>query len=77
MFRLLNSVIERYIRSFVEIIPEVTKNWFVIYKYAFYAGAVFIYVLTLLVLVTVVLIIFLIASPVSFIYNSLLGNQNK
>lgn len=68
MLKLINSVFERYINSFIDIIPEVTKDWFFLYKYAFYAGAVFIYALTILVLLTVILIILIIAVPVSLIY---------
>lgn len=69
MLRLLSNVLERYITSFFDIIPEVTKNWFVVYKYAFYIGAIFIYLLTFIVLITVILIIVVIAAPVSSVYD--------
>ncbi len=77
MLKLLGSVIERYINSFFEIIPEVTKNWFIIYKYAFFAGAIFIYALTLIILLTVILIIMVIAVPASSIYRSFFMNHQN
>ena len=76
MIKLLGSIIERYINSFADIIPEITKNWFIIYKIAFYAGAVFIYILTFIVLLTVVLIIFVIAVPVSSVYKTFFFTKN-
>ena len=77
MLNLLNSIIERYVKSFLEIIPEVTKNWFFLYKYGFYAGAILIYALTFIVLITVVLIILVIAVPVSSVYNIFLKSDDK
>jgi hypothetical protein len=77
MLKLLGSVIERYVSSFFDIIPEVTKNWFILYKYAFYAGAVFIYALTFIVLLTVILIIMVIAVPASSLYKSFFMNHQN
>lgn len=68
MYKLLTQITERFLRSFFETIPNITESWFVIYRVAFYAGAVVIYILTYLVLVSVVLIILLIAQPVSYLY---------
>jgi|GEM_PF-834442 len=76
MIKLLGSIIERYLNSFADTVPEITRNWFIIYKIAFYAGAFFIYILTFIVLLTVVLIIFVIAVPVSSIYKTFFSANN-
>jgi len=71
MIQLFLNLIKRYLESFNTSIPEITKNWFILTKALFYVGAVFIYVLTFIVLVCVIIIIQVIAFPVSIIYKYL------
>ena len=71
MLKLLQNLIKTFIESFQTNIPEITKNWFILTKILFYVGAVFVYVLTFVVLISVALIIFIIAVPVSIIYKFL------
>ena len=68
MIKLISDIISRYYESFIYTIPEVTSDWFILTKVAFYFAAIFIYILTFLVLMVVVLIIQVIATPVSFLY---------
>ena len=71
MTQLFLNLIKRYLESFNSTIPEITKNWFILTKVLFYVGAAFVYVLTFIVLVCVILIIQVIAFPVSIIYRYL------
>ncbi len=71
MIQLFLNLIKRYLESFNTSIPEITKDWFILTKILFYVGAVFIYVLTFIVLVCVIIIIQVIAFPVSVIYKYL------
>ncbi len=68
MTQLFLNLIKRYLESFSTSIPEITKNWFILTKVLFYVGAVFVYMLTFIVLVCVIIIIQIIAFPVSIIY---------
>ena len=68
MTQLLQNLFKTFLESFQTNIPEITKNWFILTKILFYAGAIFVYVLTFVVLISVTLIIFIIAVPVSIIY---------
>ncbi len=71
MTQLFLNLIKRYLESFNTSIPEITKDWFILTKILFYVGAVFVYVLTFIVLVCVIIIIQVIAFPVSVIYKYL------
>lgn len=71
MTQLFLNLIKRYLESFNTSIPEITKNWFILTKVLFYIGAIFVYILTFIVLVCVILIIQFIAFPVSLIYKYL------
>lgn len=71
MSRLMLDVINRYFESFFSNIPEITKNWFILSKALFYVGAIFVYILAFIVLMTVILIVLTIAAPLSLIYKKL------
>ena len=71
MIQLLQNLFTTFLESFQTNIPEITRNWFILTKILFYAGAIFVYVLTFVVLISVALIIFIIAVPVSIIYKIL------
>ena len=71
MTQLFLNLIKRYLESFSTSIPVRTKNWFFLTKVLFYVGAGFGYMLTFIVLVCVILIIQIIAFPVSIIYKYL------
>lgn len=71
MSELITDIVKRYIESFLNTIPKITNNWFILSKILFYCGSILVYVLTFLVLMSVVLIILIIAVPVSIIHKNI------
>lgn len=69
MTKLIVNVISRFLESYFTYIPETPKDWFVLKRIAFYILSTFVYFLAFIVVITVVIIVCLIAYPVSLIYN--------
>ncbi len=67
MLKMLFTVISRFIGSYGSIVMQVSKDWFFLYRLVFIPVSLFIYCLTFLVILSVLLIVIFIAAPMSFL----------
>ncbi len=67
MFNMFFTVIAKFISSYGSVVMEVSKDWFILYKILFIPVSLFIYCLAFLVVLSVLLIVIVIASPLSYI----------
>ena len=61
------TVLSRFIQSYSSMVLQISKDWFILFKIVFIPVSLYIYCLTFLVIVTVLLIVVLIAFPLSFL----------
>jgi len=71
MFEMIYTVLSRFIESYSSVVLRLSRDWFILYKVLFIPLSFYIYCLTFLVIATVLLIVVLIAYPMSFISKSL------
>lgn len=69
MIKLLIEIISRFLESYFTNVPEIPKDWSVINRLLFYAGATLIYIFAFTVIFSVYLIVIIVAQPVSMAYN--------
>lgn len=67
MLTMFFTVISKFIGSYGTIVMEISKDWFFIYRIIFIPVSLFIYCLAFLVVLSVLLIVIFIATPISFI----------
>lgn len=67
MFGMFFTVIAKFISSYGSVVMEVSKEWFILYRILFIPLSLFIYCLAFLVVLSVLLIVIFIASPLSYI----------
>ena len=67
MFEMVVTVLSRFIQSYSSMVLQISKDWFILFKIVFIPVSLYIYCLTFLVIVTVLLIVVLIAFPLSFL----------
>jgi hypothetical protein len=67
MINMFFTVISKFIGSYGSVVMEISKDWFILYRIVFLPVSFFIYCLTFLVILTVLLIVIFIATPISFI----------
>jgi len=67
MFEMVVTVLSRFIQSYSSMMLEISKDWFILFKIVFIPVSLYIYCLTFLVIVTVLLIVVVIAFPISFL----------
>jgi hypothetical protein len=70
MFEMIYTVLSRFIESYSSVVLRLSRDWFILYKVLFIPLSFYIYCLTFLVIATVLLIVVLIAYPMSFISKS-------
>lgn len=61
------TVLSRFIQSYSSMVLQLSKDWFILFKIVFIPVSLYIYCLTFLVIVTVLLIVVVIAFPLSFL----------
>ncbi len=71
MEELLQNLVKTFFESFQTNVPRISKDCFILTKILLYAGAITIYSITFVVLLSVALIILIIAAPVSLLYRFL------
>lgn len=71
MFGMFFTVIAKFIGSYGTVVMDVSKDWFILYKILFIPLSLFIYCLAFLVVLSVLLIVIFIASPLSYISKAL------
>ncbi|HET7289373.1 MAG TPA: hypothetical protein VFJ67_02960 [Thermodesulfobacteriota bacterium] len=67
MFEMVVTVLSRFIQSYSSMVLQLSKDWFILFKILFIPVSLYIYCLTFLVIVTVLLIVVVIAFPLSFL----------
>lgn len=67
MFEMLYTVLSRFIESYSSVVLQISKNWFIVYRMLFIPLSLFIYCLTFFVIAAVLMIVVLIAVPMSAI----------
>ena len=67
MLKMLFTVISRFIESYGSFVIQISKDWFFLYRIIFIPVSLFFYCLTFLVILSVLLIVIFIASPISYI----------
>jgi hypothetical protein len=67
MFEMVVTVLSRFIQSYSSMVLQLSKDWFILFKIVFIPVSLYIYCLTFLVIVTVLLIVVVIAFPLSFL----------
>lgn len=67
MLTMFFTVISKFIGSYGTIVMEISKDWFFLYRIFFIPLSLFIYCLAFLVVLSVLLIVIFIATPISFI----------
>lgn len=60
------TVLSRFVQSYTSVVLQLSKDWFILFKILFIPVSFYIYCLTFLVIVTVLLIVVVIAFPLSF-----------
>ncbi len=65
MLKMLYTVISRFIGSYSSIVIQISKDWFFLYRAIFIPVSFFIYCLTFLVILSILLIVIFIAAPIS------------
>lgn len=66
MLTMFFTVIAKFIGSYGSVVMEVSKDWFILYRILFIPLSLFIYCLAFLVVLSVLLIVIFIASPISY-----------
>jgi hypothetical protein len=66
MFEMVVTVLSRFVQSYTSVVLQLSKDWFILFKILFIPVSFYIYCLTFLVIVTVLLIVVVIAFPLSF-----------
>jgi hypothetical protein len=66
MFEMVITVLSRFIQSYTSVVLQLSKDWFILFKILFIPVSFYIYCLTFLVIVTVLLIVVIIVFPLSF-----------
>lgn len=66
MITMFFTVIAKFIGSYGSVVMEVSKDWFILYRILFIPLSLFIYCLAFLVVLSVLLIVIIIASPISY-----------
>ncbi len=69
MIEMVVTVLSRFIQSYTSVVLQLSRDWFILFKIIFIPLSFYIYCLTFLVIVTVLLIVVLIAFPLSFLSN--------
>jgi hypothetical protein len=72
MIEMVVTVLSRFIQSYSSVVLQLSRNWFILFKVIFIPLSFYIYCLTFLVIVTVLLIVVLIAFPLSYFSKLLL-----
>ena len=67
MLEMIVTVLSRFIQSYSSMALRLSKDWFILFKIVFIPVSLYIYCLTFLVIVTVLLIVVVIAFPLSFL----------
>lgn len=67
MFEMVVTVLSRFIQSYSSMVLQLSKDWFILFKIVFIPVSLYFYCLTFLVIVTVLLIVVMIAFPLSFL----------
>ena len=67
MISMFFSVIYKFISSYGSIVMEVSKDWFILFRILFIPISLFIYALAFLVVLSVLLIVIFIATPILYI----------
>ncbi len=67
MLKMLFTVISRFIGSYSSKVIRISKDWFFLYRLIFIPVSFFIYCLTSLVILSVLLIVIFIAAPISYL----------
>jgi len=67
MLKMLYTVISRFIGSYSSIVIQISKDWFFLYRAIFITVSFFIYCLTSLVILSILLIVIFIAVPISYL----------
>ena len=66
MIEMVVTVLSRFIQSYTSVVLQLSRDWFILFKIIFIPLSFYIYCLTFLVIVTVLLIVVLIAFPLSY-----------
>jgi len=66
MIEMVVTVLSRFIQSYSSMVLQLSRDWFILFKIVFIPVSLYIYCLTFLVIVTVLLIVVVIAFPLSF-----------
>lgn len=66
MLEMVVTVLSRFIQSYTSVVLQISKDWFILFRILFIPVSLYIYCLTFLVIVTVLLIVVIIAFPLSF-----------
>ncbi len=64
---MIYTVISRFIGSYSSIVIQISKDWFFLYRAIFIPVSFFIYCLTFLVILSILLIVIFIAAPISYL----------
>lgn len=67
MLEMIVTVLSRFIQSYSSMVLRLSKDWFILFKIVFIPVSLYIYCLTFLVIATVLLIVVVIAFPLSFL----------
>jgi hypothetical protein len=67
MLNMFFTVISKFIGSYGTVAMDVSKDWFILYRILFIPLSLFIYCLAFLVVLSVLLIVIFIASPISYL----------
>ena len=67
MLEMIVTVLSRFIQSYSSMVLRISKDWFILFKIVFIPVSLYIYCLTFLVIVTLLLIVVVIAFPLSFL----------
>jgi len=67
MLEMVVTVLSRFIQSYSSMVLRLSNDWFILFKIVFIPVSLYIYCLTFLVIVTVLLIVVVIAFPLSFL----------
>ncbi len=66
MLEMVVTVLSRFIQSYTSVVLQISKDWFILFKALFIPVSLYIYCLTFLVIIAVLLIVVIIAFPLSF-----------
>jgi hypothetical protein len=66
MIEMVVTFLRRIIKSYTPLVLQLSQEWFILFRVLFIPFSLYIYCLTFLVIVTVLLIVVIIAFPLSF-----------